>query len=165
MGPIDRFHSPDDWRQSFSTPELRTHPWLEGQELVVNRDHVSEIILLGVKHNSKRSAKDVKRLLESVDPDMIFLELCPERSSMLHSAKLIDFVKSFQNARRSGAGVMKSLEAAVKKYVYARYKDGSGFAGEMREAAEFVKAKVEGKPCWLLEVGLFQSPKQDSLIK
>jgi hypothetical protein len=39
MGPIDRFHSPDDWRQSFSTPELRTHPWLEGQELVVNRDH------------------------------------------------------------------------------------------------------------------------------
>lgn len=42
-----------------------------------------EIYLLGTAHVSNDSSRDVRLLLEAVDPDVIFLELCDQRIPML----------------------------------------------------------------------------------
>ena len=42
-----------------------------------------EIYLLGTAHVSNDSSRDVRMLLESVNPDVIFLELCDQRIPML----------------------------------------------------------------------------------
>lgn len=42
-----------------------------------------EVFLLGTAHVSKDSSRDVRQLLESVEPDAIFLELCHQRLNLL----------------------------------------------------------------------------------
>ena len=82
-----------DWKKQLSVPELRSHPFLEREEVTIKNsslfgrlfggDHVSEITLIGCHHGSKYSAESVKQVLESVDPDIVFVELCPERAHFM----------------------------------------------------------------------------------
>jgi len=44
-----------------------------------------EVFLLGTAHVSKDSSRDVRQLLESVEPDAIFLELCHQRLNLLEA--------------------------------------------------------------------------------
>jgi len=46
-----------------------------------------ELFLLGTAHVSKDSSRDVRLLLESVEPDAIFLELCHQRLNLLQSSE------------------------------------------------------------------------------
>ena len=46
-----------------------------------------EVFLLGTAHVSKDSSRDVRLLLESVEPDAIFLELCHQRLNLLQSSE------------------------------------------------------------------------------
>jgi hypothetical protein len=48
-----------------------------------NRDCGVEVILLGTAHVSTDSSRDVRQLLESMVPDVIFVELCHQRLSLL----------------------------------------------------------------------------------
>lgn len=43
-----------------------------------------EVFLLGTAHVSKDSSRDVCQLLESVEPDAIFLELCHQRLNLMN---------------------------------------------------------------------------------
>jgi pheromone shutdown protein TraB len=56
------------------------HP--EGEDAFSTGSDV-EVFLLGTAHISKDSSRDVRQLLESVEPDAIFLELCHQRLNLL----------------------------------------------------------------------------------
>ena len=49
-----------------------------------------EVFLLGTAHISTDSSRDVRLLLESVEPDVIFLELCHQRLPLLETADTSD---------------------------------------------------------------------------
>lgn len=43
--------------------------------------------IIGTAHVSSRSVEDVKKLVSTVKPKLVFVELCHERQSMLHLDK------------------------------------------------------------------------------
>ena len=53
-------------------------------------DSCVEVFLLGTAHVSKDSSRDVRLLLESVKPDVIFLELCHQRLNLLEPSDEAD---------------------------------------------------------------------------
>ena len=46
-------------------------------------DIFCEVYLLGTAHVSKDSCEDVKTLMESIKPDVLFVELCNQRIGIL----------------------------------------------------------------------------------
>ena len=56
----------------------------------LNLGHATEIYLLGTAHVSNESSADVKLLLESVEPDCIFVELCDARIALLDGSDPVD---------------------------------------------------------------------------
>ncbi|CAM9447083.1 unnamed protein product [Heterosigma akashiwo] len=48
--------------------------------------HVCEVYLLGTAHVSRESCEDVNILMDYVQPDVLFMELCDQRLSMLEEA-------------------------------------------------------------------------------
>lgn len=155
-----------DWKKQLLSPELEVLPWLERVEVTTRTkqketagifpwtkvkehvtEHVTEVYLLGVVHGSNKSAEDVKRLLETVDPDVTFIELCLERNFMLHLTPDMtkgipfNFFPVIMGAYDQGLGVKHTLYYTFVAYVQhfiARH--GSGVAGEFRTAYDFVKS-------------------------
>ena len=139
-----------DWKKQLKSPDLESLPWLERVEIITreeDKEHVTEVFLLGVSHNSNKSAENVKVLLETVDPEVAFIELCCERAVVLHltadQAKQIPF-KLFPTIKYAydqglGAKHMLCLIAITYAQVWVA-RHGSGAGGEFRIAYDFVKS-------------------------
>jgi len=70
------------WRKQLPYP-LNTRTWLEHETILTKdkngKEHVTEVYLLGTHHFSNASARATSQLLETVQPDTVFVELCQER--------------------------------------------------------------------------------------
>jgi hypothetical protein len=110
-----------EWKKQLSVPELCSHPFLECEDIITKDssffgrifggDHVSEITLLGCIHGSDayspRQKVSNSCLLESVDPDIVFVELCLERAGVIELPAVIanepfDLIGSINLAREQG---------------------------------------------------------------
>ena len=111
--------------------------------------------------SSQKSAENAKHLLEAVDPDLMFVELCDERSDILHIST--DAVKepSFpwfsvvQEAFSSGMSVQHSLRLSGHGRCPAL--DCKTWFWSWRRLSTCVRIfakKVTGIVCWFLEIDL-----------
>ncbi|KAL3902584.1 MAG: hypothetical protein SGILL_010776, partial [Bacillariaceae sp.] len=101
-----------------------------------------EIYLLGTAHVSNDSSRDVRVLLDSVNPDIIFLELCDQRIPMLIAS----------------APVAKKNETTTA----IESKQKTGFWGRLRRKKKQPKqGSKEKKSMYGMAAGLLTSMQQD----
>lgn len=87
-----------------------------------------EVFLLGTAHVSKDSSRDVRQLLESVEPDAIFLELCHQRLNLLEASDEI---------------VQEELETDTEKSI-RNSNETHGFWNQCRGVFRFGRRKKDG---------------------
>ena len=73
------------WKQALPPPLNNRTKTLQRIVVPGPSNRVVEVYLLGTAHVSKDSSQDVRLLLENIDPDVVFLELCDGRIPMLLS--------------------------------------------------------------------------------
>lgn len=160
--PVVEAHSSDalalhsevipDWKKQLLPPSLHASPFIERIEVFTEKKkdrsaHTTELYLLGTVHHSQKSAENAKHLLEAVDPDLMFVELCDERSDIFHIST--DALKNhqfpwfsvLQEAFHSGLSVRHSLSFIgmnVAQHWIAKH--GSGPGGDFRPAYEYLQA-------------------------
>jgi len=76
-----------------------------------------KVHLLGTAHVSKRSADEVRRLANSLQPEIIFVELCEKRACRLRGESVADDQESFSTLWWSIIAGKLSLSDAVFKMV------------------------------------------------
>ena len=74
----------------------------------------TEIYLLGTAHVSNDSSADVKLLLEAVDPDCIFVELCEARIALLEGTDSLTAASNDTTARNESSHVEDKEEPESK---------------------------------------------------
>ena len=72
-----------EWKKKLPYPLNNRTKTLQRLIIPGPRNRSVEILLLGTAHVSKDSSRDVELLLETIKPDVIFLELCDQRVPML----------------------------------------------------------------------------------
>ncbi|ERL93200.1 traB domain-containing protein [Dendroctonus ponderosae] len=121
---VDGFELPD-------TVTLLTHP-----------ETGANVYLVGTAHFSKESQEDVKKVIRHVQPQVIIVELCPSRTSMLaldektvlEEAKTIDMARIISTIRSNGAlnGAMYLLLLNMSAHITKEI--GMAPGGEFRVA-------------------------------
>lgn len=71
------------WKEQLPFPLNNKTKTLQRILMPSNTGSDVEVFLLGTAHVSKDSSRDVRQLLEAVEPDAIFLELCHQRLDLL----------------------------------------------------------------------------------
>eukprot|EP00578_Thalassiosira_sp_NH16_P028279 CAMPEP_0181096068 /NCGR_PEP_ID=MMETSP1071-20121207/10839_1 /TAXON_ID=35127 /ORGANISM="Thalassiosira sp., Strain NH16" /LENGTH=323 /DNA_ID=CAMNT_0023178459 /DNA_START=256 /DNA_END=1227 /DNA_ORIENTATION=+ len=72
----------DDLTSFFTIPDDCKR---EVRHIFITCDNIKfDVYVLGTNHQTRRSNQDVKRLLNLIRPDMIFVELCRDREEMLY---------------------------------------------------------------------------------
>ncbi|CAB9498550.1 TraB domain-containing protein [Seminavis robusta] len=71
------------WKQELPPPLCFKSTKTLQRICVPYQNHVAEIYLLGTAHVSNDSSRDVKLLLETLHPDVIFVELCEQRTALM----------------------------------------------------------------------------------
>ncbi|GMS96180.1 hypothetical protein PENTCL1PPCAC_18355 [Pristionchus entomophagus] len=102
----------------------------------------AEVYLVGTAHFSKNSQEDVKKVIERVQPDVVMVELCPSRISvlsldeetLLREAQELTTTKMMQLMKRGGPlhGVMYTLLISMSAHVTRQL--GMAPGGEFRMA-------------------------------
>lgn len=133
-------------------PPLDTHPWLERYEIVTKKaedssENTTEVYLLGVAHTSVKSAKNVQVLLERVNPDVVFVEICAERAGMLTCKKedlRFSLINCIKYAYNLGLSIRHSLSLICQSYfLHLTQRNRLGSGGEMRTAFDYVTSQRE----------------------
>jgi pheromone shutdown protein TraB len=76
-----------EWKRNLPYPLNEKTNTLQRLAVPGPRGKIVEVYLLGTAHVSRDSSRDVKLLLEHVNPDCIFLELCYQRMPCLVASK------------------------------------------------------------------------------
>ncbi|GMT24469.1 hypothetical protein PFISCL1PPCAC_15766, partial [Pristionchus fissidentatus] len=102
----------------------------------------AEVYLVGTAHFSKNSQDDVKKVIERIQPDVVMVELCPSRISVLsldeetlfREAKELSTAKMVQLMKQGGPmhGVMYTLLISMSAHVTRQL--GMAPGGEFRMA-------------------------------
>mmetsp|Transcript_494 Transcript_494/g.797 ORF Transcript_494/g.797 Transcript_494/m.797 type:complete len:425 (-) Transcript_494:59-1333(-) len=106
---------------------------------------IVEVYLLGTAHVSNDSSRDVSLLLETIDPDVIFLEICDQRIPMLTAPP--------PKAKAEGETAQQSLEDSKKKPWWRRprrkkkestaHEEGGGQPKSLREMASHMLTSMQ----------------------
>lgn len=130
---------------------------------------VVEVYLLGTAHVSNDSSRDVKLLLENIDPDVIFLEICDQRVPMLTAPppqtkttegqdlkekkwlRRIGSRKKVEAANEEGGEQPKSLHGMAANMLTTMQQDyadslGVELGGEFRTAYDFWEKSRLSRP-------------------
>jgi pheromone shutdown protein TraB len=76
-----------EWKRNLPFPLNKKTKTLQRLAVPGPGGKIVEVYLLGTAHVSCDSSRDVKLLLESIDPNVIFLELCDQRIPLLVASK------------------------------------------------------------------------------
>ena len=112
------------------------------------QDQIAEIYLLGTAHVSNDSSRDVKLLLQSLHPDVIFVELCDQRTSLMEDPPAVlqqlnqttpfwDKVKEVQFQNNNSK--FQSIATVLLTQTQEEYADSLGveLGGEFRAAYHY----------------------------
>ena len=72
-----------EWKERLPAPLCHKSNRTLQRISIPYQDQTAEIYLLGTAHVSNDSSRDVKLLLQSLHPDVIFVELCDQRTSLM----------------------------------------------------------------------------------
>ena len=78
-----------EWKRAFPEPLCSKSSRTFQRIIVPYQNQVAEIYLLGTAHVSNDSSRDVHLLLNTLHPNVIFVELCDQRTSMLEDPPLL----------------------------------------------------------------------------
>lgn len=89
-------------------------------DLDSGKENVCEVYLLGTAHVSKDSCEDVKLLMKHVRPDVLFIELCNQRTNLLEDSEVPDQIphqqqKQQQNIPNNNKTGKKETNTGVSK--------------------------------------------------
>ena len=111
----------------------------------------AKVYLVGTAHFSKESCEDVKKVIEATQPDIVMLELCKARSTILHldeetmleEAKNLNLEKSLEILKSQGMvqGMLYLLLLSLSAHLTEQL--GMAPGGEFRTAFKEAK-KVPG---------------------
>jgi len=129
-------------RQRIADPDLP-----KTCHVLVSANSGARVYLIGTAHFSKESCEDVSLVIQSVQPDIVMVELCKARTNILHldeetileEAQNLDFDKSLEIIRSQGTvqGVMYLLLLSMSAHLTKEL--GMAPGGEFRRA--FTEAK------------------------
>jgi len=129
-------------RQRIADPDLP-----KTCQVLVSANSGARVYLIGTAHFSKESCEDVSLVIQSVQPDIVMVELCKARTNILHldeetileEAQNLDFEKSLEIIRSQGTvqGVMYLLLLSMSAHLTKEL--GMAPGGEFRRA--FTEAK------------------------
>jgi len=116
--------------------------------VLISPNNGAKVYLVGTAHFSKESCEDVALVIQALQPDIVMVELCKNRTNILHldeatileEAQNLDLEKSLEIIRQQGTvqGVMYLLLLSMSAHLTKEL--GMAPGGEFRRA--FVEAKA-----------------------
>jgi len=111
-------------------------------QLLVSKLTGTKVYLIGTAHFSKESCDDVSRIIQAVQPDIVMVELCKQRTNILHldeetilaEAQNLSFERSLEIIKSQGTlqGVMYLLLLSMSAHITKEL--GMAPGGEFRRA-------------------------------
>jgi len=143
----DTVSEPADKRPKTVEPELP-----KTVQLLVSKNTGAKIYLIGTAHFSEASCDDVTRIISQVQPDVVMIELCTQRTNILHldeatilaESQNLTMQRSLQIMKDQGGmlqGVMYLLLLSMSAHITKEL--GMAPGGEFRRAFQEAK-KVPG---------------------
>jgi pheromone shutdown protein TraB len=112
-------------------------------------DNGAEIFLVGTAHVSKQSAQEVRDMITLIKPDVVFVELCPERAAKLRKGQSsdADFIKDalkqlFRPGSHFGQQLVKLSLTGMYRMLHNLGMDVGGEFKTAMDAAEEQGAKI-----------------------
>jgi len=129
--------------QTLSTKQARIcDPDLPDTVQVLFSQTGTKVYLIGTAHFSKESCEDVSRIIQAVQPDIVMVELCKQRTNILHldeetileEAQNLSMERSLEIIRQQGTlqGVMYLLLLSMSAHITKEL--GMAPGGEFRRA-------------------------------
>ncbi len=128
------------------------------QSAISDDKETCEVYLLGTAHVSKDSCMDVQLLMDHVQPDVLFIELCDQRLAVLDDTPLVIPNNSDDSVKKSVGVMVKEImvhnpdmsrAAALSSVLLTNIQNdyatklGVTIGGEFREAYKKAKAQQE----------------------
>ena len=135
-----------EWKQNLPAPLNNKTKTLQRITVPGPGGRVVEVFLLGTAHVSIDSSRDVRLLLETIKPSIIFLELCDQRIPMLvvgktdNTTKTTEKVSFWKRLRQSPESKsMYSVASSLLTNMQEDYADSLGveLGGEFRVAYDY----------------------------
>lgn len=142
-----------EWKQQLPPPLCHKSSRTLQRISIPYQDQVAEIYILGTAHVSNDSSRDVKLLLQSLHPDVIFVELCDQRTSLMedppevlqqmnnnnNSSSIPFWEKVKEVAAQNNNSKFQSMATVLLTQTQEEYADSLGveLGGEFRAAYQY----------------------------
>jgi len=145
------------WKQKLPSPLCQKSNRTLQRISIPYQDQTAEIYLLGTAHVSNDSSRDVKLLLQALHPDVIFVELCDQRTSLMEDPPEVletmnrtlpfwDKVKEVQVQTNNSK--FQSIANVLLTQTQEEYADSLGveLGGEFRAAYQYWRSSAAVMP-------------------
>jgi hypothetical protein len=148
-----------EWKQRLPSPLNNKTKTLQRIVVPGPGGNKVDVYLLGTAHVSVDSSRDVRLLLESINPNVLFLELCDQRIPLLvtpepQNPNKTNVKPSFwQRIRQSETNSMYGMAAGLLSHMQEDYADSLGveLGGEFRAAHDYWDAeRTKSRPFHLI---------------
>ena len=103
-----------EWKEKLPVPLCHKSNRTLQRISIPYQDQTAEIYLLGTAHVSNDSSRDVKLLLQSLHPDVIFVELCDQRTSLMEDPPEVLQQMKYNQTNNGNQTTMPSFWDKVK---------------------------------------------------